>query len=156
MDRRGFITAAGLTAGSAVASSIYAKDDHSHHHGKKAKERKITSIEKKLIEITRECDSTGKICIAHCLRNLEAGNTSMAECQMAVQAMLPVVAALHSNVSFGYGSKKNMKQLAETCISFCKACKKTCEPHIKHHKECAECAKSCDDCISVIKKYMAA
>lgn len=157
MDRRQFVSTAGIVAGTAIASNVMASGKHDHHnHDKMVKKRKISKVEQALLDTTAHCATTGKICITHCLDNLAAGNTSMAECQQAVLAMLPVVDALHSNVSYNKASKKNLKMLAETCLSFCEACLKTCEPHVKHHKECADCAQSCKDCISAIKKYMAA
>ncbi|SMF02444.1 Csp1 family four helix bundle copper storage protein [Pseudobacteriovorax antillogorgiicola] len=153
MDRRTFVAGAGALAGTVASSTLMAKNDHHHHHGKS---RVWTKAEKNLVSVGESCVSSGKICTSHCIDQLMSGNTKMAECHQSVLNMTEVVQTMVNTIIHGGGSKKSQKALAETCILYCEDCKKSCEVHVKHHKECKDCAESCDECIKACQMYLKA
>lgn len=175
MDRRKFLessiskTAAVGTAALALTSVAHASNSHSHHghdhhghshgndnRGKAAaasiKPRIHGDDAKAIAESTEKCISTGKACLAHCAAMLAKGDTSLAECNLAVSNLVAVNEALNSVAHLNSIHLNTMKDFAKACSSICKECYDTCEPHIKHHKECADCAEACLACIKTLKK----
>ncbi len=154
VDRRSFMAFASDLAGTAVASNLMAKEDHSRHE--MVKKRVWSKTEKDLLTATAECESVGKICVSHCFDLISAGKTDMLACQKAVMNMLAVVEALHTTVSYGSASRSNLIMLTKACKSFCQLCKEECDKHAKHHSACKECAISCDKCVKACNTYLKA
>ena len=43
-----------------------------------------------------------------------------------------------------------MHSMAKVCLEACKICKKACDKHKHHHKECKSCAEACDNMIRTL------
>jgi len=86
------------------------------------------------------CVETGNVCLEHCLRNLATGDTTLAECSVAVRDMLAVCNAV---AVLAAAQSKFLKSRARLCIEVCESCEKACRAHQDHHAECKACAEAC-------------
>ncbi|MCB9660136.1 MAG: Csp1 family four helix bundle copper storage protein [Polyangiales bacterium] len=87
-----------------------------------------------------ECVTAGEACLSHCLRSLQAGDTSMAECSRKVHAMLAICRAVPALATSGSG---HLGRLAALCRDVCQECHDACAPHAAHHAECRACMEAC-------------
>lgn len=129
MDRRSLLLS-GLATAAAVAAAPHALAEGA-------------SPGAKIAETTSKCIAVGLACLAHCQRELAAGNKSMAECEASVSDMLAACEALQKIATRG---SKHLKTFAKACADVCADCAKTCEPHAKHMAECKACMDACNDC----------
>ena len=51
-------------------------------------------LNQSLVDAAKRCGRVGDICLKHCIRLTRAGDTSLADCMRAVQAMLPVCSTM--------------------------------------------------------------
>ena len=78
----------------------------------------------------------GEACVADCIKVLSTGDTSLADCLVSVNAMLPMCTAL---ARYAATDAKRLKDLAAVCITVCDDCAKECEKHADKHAECKAC-----------------
>lgn len=93
------------------------------------------------------CQTAGDACLAHCLRLLGSGDTSMAACAKAVVVMLPTCEAMGTLVE---NQSERLPALAAVCADLCRDCAAACEPHAGHHAECADCLAACRGVIAAV------
>lgn len=158
MDRRSFVgsTAVASLAALPAAAMAAGKESHQHHHGKSVA-RAVPASKSganpfaPLMISAAECLTTAEVCLAHCLRQMEAGDTSMAQCAQAVSQMLALCRALHSLAA--QQSSLTAAQ-ANVAIEGCKLCAEACKPHAAHHAECKACHDACLRCLEACKKVV--
>jgi Cys-rich four helix bundle protein (predicted Tat secretion target) len=146
--RRDFIggTAAGLGA-ILAATSARAEEGTGGHEGhaghETAASASTSGTHKNLIRKASECIAAGDTCVGHCIGLLGKGDTSLKDCLMRVQEMLPSCAAL---IRFAALDSPRLKELAKFCADVCDDCEKECKKHEKHHEVCKACMEACAAC----------
>ena len=98
------------------------------------------------------CVETGNVCLQHCLVALGKGDTSLAECAVAVRDMLAVC---NATGVFAAGQAKRLRAAAALCAEVCADCEKACRVHEDHHAECKACAESCAVVVRLAKAIAA-
>ncbi|MDK4617658.1 four-helix bundle copper-binding protein, partial [Kingella kingae] len=98
------------------------------------------------------CYAAGNVCLAHCIRLLSQGDTSMKDCVTNVNQMLNLCGAL-SNLAAQRSSL--VPALAKVALQACRACAEACKAHASHHAECKACYESCLACIAECEKFAA-
>jgi len=111
-----------------------------------------------LAKTASDCIKTGTACLAHCQRELGAGNTGMANCSVRVHEMLALTQAMLTLASLG--SSQTLK-LAAVCADACRTCADACAEHKGHfshgmHLECKTCMEACLACEKACRKAIAA
>ena len=96
-----------------------------------------------------DCQKKGEACANHCTRMLVSGDTSMAECFLAVRDMLPATLALGQLASNG---SKHLRAAAQLALEACEACQAACAKHAQMSPVCRDCADSCARTIAECKK----
>ena len=144
-NRRDLLVGAAL-AGLAVpiARSAAAETGHEHHEHHAAHHPELTKL-------ALDCVGLGEACVAHCIKLLGTGDTSLTDCLISVNAMLPMCAAL---ARFAASDAKRLEELAAVCIDVCDDCAKECETH-PEHAECKACGEACVACIDACKDLIA-
>ena len=104
-----------------------------------------------LIDAAFDCQKKGEACADHCTRMLVGGDTSMAECFVAVRDMLPATLALGQLASNG---SKHLRAAAQLALEACEACQAACAKHAQMHAVCRDCAESCARTIAECKKIV--
>lgn len=104
------------------------------------------------------CIAAGDLCVAHCARELAAGNKSMGNCNKKVHDMIATCQAILSLASAGSPLSKSM---AAVCADACKACADACGEHKAHfahgmHLPCKACMESCLACEKACRDLMKA
>ena len=98
-----------------------------------------------------ECLRDGEVCMAQCLRLLGKGNTSMADCSKNVYQMLAICGAVPPVAA---ADASRLRELLAVCANVCDDCEAACQPHVKHHPECAACAASCKRCAAACRAML--
>ena len=106
-----------------------------------------------LVDAAKRCGRVGDICLKHCIRLTRAGDTSLADCMRAVQAMLPVCSTMGQ---FAGQDAKRLKNMATLCADVCADCEDECRKHEFHHRECKNCAEACAAMIKECKALIGA
>ena len=153
MKRREFVSTIGLTAmgimaGQAVASAA-------ENTAAPAKKKPVPKEIKNIVDAAGDCLKTGNICLAHCQVQLEAGDTSLAECQRMVMNMLAVCDGMAKLAAYNSCGEIELKQYAKNCATFCRSCEDACEKHVSHHAECKACHDSCKNCATACETFAA-
>jgi Cys-rich four helix bundle protein (predicted Tat secretion target) len=104
-----------------------------------------------LIDLALDCQKKGEACADHCVRMLATGNTTMAECIVAVRDMLPVTDALARLAS---ASSKHLVSAARLAIEVCETCEAACRKQAQVHAVCRDCAESCARTIAASRKLV--
>ena len=143
MERRELITKTAIGAG-----MVFASTGLNAAAGKTAKK----SINMPLLDSLQDCQSTGNICLNHCIHELASGSKMLKDCADAVMEMLPIVEATMKLVA---RNTPMAKEQAKLCIKTCQSCQKECDKHKDHHTECKQCGEACKSCIQLLKKYVA-
>ncbi len=104
-----------------------------------------------------DCLATGELCLAHCARELAAGNTEMAKCSASVQGMMAICEATLKLVAL---ESTQARKAVELCAAVCKECAEACEEHKAHfghgmHLECKECGEACRAMEKACKAWLA-
>lgn len=157
--RREVLAAAGALAAVAGARLAGATEHQGHEgHGggggrgepryfeAKAYKKRATLVEK-----TNDCVAKGQACLSHCMETFLQGDTTMAECAVAVQEMLAVCGAM---AQVAANDSKNLKVVTQACIAVCETCEKICREHEEHQKECKACADACAALIQEARKVL--
>ncbi|MDO4998275.1 MAG: four-helix bundle copper-binding protein [Neisseria sp.] len=154
MNRRQFIGSAAAVSLSTVAATAAAHGMHNHgshdhaHHAHTAANNPYDALR----TATGHCQAAGNVCLAHCIRLLSQGDTSMKDCATNVNQMLALCGAL-SNLAAQQSSL--VPQLAKVALQACRACAAACKEHAGHHAECKACYESCLACIKECEKVAA-
>ncbi len=98
------------------------------------------------------CVETGNICLQHCLVALGKGDTSLAECAIAVRDMLAIC---NATGVLAAGQARRLTAAAALCADICADCEKACRVHEDHHPECKACAEACAVVVREAKKVAA-
>ncbi|MGO8999220.1 MAG: four-helix bundle copper-binding protein [Polyangiaceae bacterium] len=104
-----------------------------------------------VIDVAFDCQKKGEACVDHCVRMLVTGDTSMADCIVAVREMLPGTEALARLAATG---SKHLPAAARLAIEVCEACEAACRKHAQVHAVCRECADSCARTIAACHKLV--
>jgi Cys-rich four helix bundle protein (predicted Tat secretion target) len=158
-NRRDFLTqstfavAAAALSGAGIASLISAEVQAGESKKKDAGGEKLKAFAKAVAR----CKETGELCLAHCARELSAGNTEMAKCHASVQSMLAVCDAALKLVAVG---SAQARKAVELCAAVCKECAESCEEHKAHfshgmHLECKDCGEACREMEKACKAWLA-
>jgi Cys-rich four helix bundle protein (predicted Tat secretion target) len=102
-----------------------------------------------LTDAAFDCHRKGAACADHCVRMLTSGDTSMAECMLAVRDMIPSVEALGALAANG---SKHLQAAARLALAACQACEAACRKHAAVHAVCRDCADSCARTIAACQK----
>lgn len=158
--RRDVLAAAGALAAVAGASLARAGEHQGHekqggsggrgeprYFEAKAYKKRATLVGK-----VNECVAKGQACLSHCMETFLQGDTTMAECAVAVQEMLAVCGAM---AQVAANDSKNLKAVSQACIAVCETCETICREHEKHQVECKECADACAALIREARKVAA-
>jgi len=112
---------------------------------------KDTDLRAEVMAAVNQCLLDAEVCLAHCLRLLGDGNTSMADCAKSVQQMLAVCGAVPPLAA---ADAPRLRALLSVCAAVCEDCEAACKPHVKHHAECAACAASCRRCADACRAML--
>jgi Cys-rich four helix bundle protein (predicted Tat secretion target) len=104
-----------------------------------------------LTDAAFDCQRKGAACADHCVRMLVGGDTSMAECMLAVRDMLPSALALGALAANG---SKHVQAAARLALEACQACEAACRKHAAVHAVCRDCADSCARTIAACQKVV--
>jgi Cys-rich four helix bundle protein (predicted Tat secretion target) len=104
-----------------------------------------------VLDAAFECQKRGEACADHCVRMLTSGDTSMAECIVAVRDMLPATEALARLAST---NSKHLPAAARLAMETCEACEAACRKHVQIHAVCRDCADSCARTIAACRKVV--
>lgn len=140
----GALLATGLAGSSARAEG---EVDHS------AMGHAAPAPHQKLIDAALHCINTGEVCTNHCVKQLSTGDTSLADCLRAVQAMMVTCAALTRLAAL---QSARLPEIAKFTIEVCADCEAQCKKHADHHAECKACMESCQACIKECKGTLGA
>ena len=105
-----------------------------------------------LIDTFLECIKMGEICNQHCMHMFQMGDTTLANCSIAVQEL---IAANTAVLRFAANNSEHLKTFVEATIKVCESCEAECKKHDKHI-QCKDCAEACRDCIDFCTEYLAA
>ncbi|MDX8394932.1 MAG: Csp1 family four helix bundle copper storage protein, partial [Mariprofundaceae bacterium] len=125
------------------ASSVFAGEGHSHHHG--------GSTNKAMTDAVNACVQTGHECIAHCIELIKSGDSSIIDCMKSVQE---TVAFCSGHAYISASNSKYLNDMCELGIKICGDCQKECEKHAKKHAQCKACAEACAACVKECKKHL--
>jgi Cys-rich four helix bundle protein (predicted Tat secretion target) len=136
--RRVLLQSGVLLAGLGISGAHAATGGHVHPGGRHAG----------LARAAEECEASGRVCVAHCLESFKAGDTTLAVCATAVEAMRPACDAL---AQLAVLDSRHLKTFAPVCRDICLDCEKECRKHEKKHSACKDCADACAKVITALK-----
>lgn len=143
MDRRSFLASSAALAGLALARDAVAQaDPHAGHAVGMAHDPAL----KTLADAANECLVKAEECMPHCVRLIDDGDTSLAECLATVIRLRAAVSAMASVAAFDPKPTDSTRALASACAKFCRECEEACKPHYEKHVSCKECGESCARC----------
>ena len=150
MNRRTVLSAGAALALTAVASAKTdtPKAEHAHHHdhgAHAASSNPYATVQ----QSAAACHAAGLACIAHCIRLLSAGDTSMKDCAAKSNQMTALCGAME-NLAAQRSSL--VRELAKVCAKACRECAEACKPHATHHAECKACYEACLECAAQCEK----
>jgi Cys-rich four helix bundle protein (predicted Tat secretion target) len=137
-QRRALLQTGAVLAALGVTGAQAASDGHAHHGGRHAG----------LVGVARDCETSGRLCMAHCLEMFSKGDTTLAACATTVEAMRPVCDALAQLAAL---DSRHVKAFAPVCRDICLDCEKECRKHEKKHAVCKECADACAKLVKALK-----
>lgn len=114
-----------------------------HHHSSGGEHPPLaapTDAQQAFARAAAGCIAAGEACLSHCLRLLQSGDTSMADCSRTVHAMLAICRAVPALAT---SSSPHLGRLAAICADVCSECEATCAAHASHHDECRACMEAC-------------
>lgn len=124
-------------ANKAVAQAGAGSAGHAHHGSSGA-----------VVSAAHGCLQAGDVCVAHCLKLLASGDTSMGPCSMAAREM---VAAMQTVAVYAADGSKLLGAAAKLAIEACRVCADECKKHADKHADCKACLDSCTHCIGVLQ-----
>jgi len=142
----GMVTAAAGAGLSLNANAVMV--DHSKMNHEIAIDFKL----EELIDTFLENIKMGEICNQHCMHMFQMGDTTLANCSIAVQEL---VAASTAVLKFAANNSNHLNDFIKVAIKVCESCEEECKKHDKHI-QCRDCAEACRDCIDFCHNYLAA
>mgnify|MGYP000316936040 CR=1 FL=1 len=144
----------GLGAFSAVAATGLSLNANAAtvDHSKMNHEIAIDFKLEELIDTFLECIKMGEICNQHCMHMFQMGDTSLADCSIAVQE---TIVANKAAIKFAAHNSKHLNDFIKFTIKVCETCEEECKKHDKHI-QCRDGAEACRDCIDTCNEYLAA
>ena len=144
MERRELLLGAGAISAVSAVTSLYAQDSHQHSHAA----GKYDAV----IRTAGECETTGEVCLSHCIDLLAQGDKSLALCAKRANELTAVCRALGAIAAQDAPSLSTLASLAE---DVCKRCEVECRK-FPQHPQCVACAEACVACSTECKKLKAA
>ena len=140
------VASAALGVGLPLSANAVAVD-----HSKMNHQLPIDIKLEELIDTFLECIKMGEICNQHCMHMFQMGDTSLADCSIAVQEL---IAANTAVLIFTANNSCHLNTFIKATIKVSKSCLEECEKHEKHI-QCKDCAEACRDCIEFCTEYLA-
>lgn len=104
-----------------------------------------------LVASSGDCLAKGEVCMAHCVKLLGQGDTTIAKCATSVQELLAACTALQKLAA---QQSPHTPAMARVALDICTACEKTCREHELHHVQCKDCANACLECSKQCKAVL--
>lgn len=144
MERRDLL--AGMSALSVLSAvtPLYGQDANQHSHAPGKNDA--------VIRTASECETTGEVCLNHCIEILAQGDKSLALCAKRSNELISVCRALAAIAAQDAPSFATLAALAE---EVCKRCEAECRK-FPQHPQCLACADACVACATECKKVKAA
>jgi Cys-rich four helix bundle protein (predicted Tat secretion target) len=101
-----------------------------------------------LIDYLLECIKMGEICNQHCMHMFQMGDTSLADCAIAVQELVAVSNAV---IKLASHNSQHLNCFVEASLYVAQSCEQECKKHEKHI-QCSDCAEACRDYIDHCKE----
>ena len=159
MDRRGFITAAAVTAGSAfLGNKAFAFSEENLDSDLIVSEPKVLKAMRDVLKTTTDCVAAGNLCIQHCQEEMIKGHgKEFKNCSLAAHQMVPVCEMIGRLAAF---KAKSIADFLDGCIKACDACFNACKEHEAHfghgmHLECKRCMEACAACREACRQLRA-
>lgn len=149
MNRREVLGTLAAVSVAGFASQARSEHEHEHHANDASAPTPTVKSYEAVRAAAAGCVSKGQVCLAHCIRLLSQGETSMDKCAVAVNQMLALCGALQNLAAQG---SQLTPALAKVALDGCTQCAEACKPHIEHHAECNACYESCQECIKQCKE----
>ena len=152
MNRRFFVSSAAAVSVAALSACATAAEHQHNHAGHATAAASPNNPFMAAHKAAADCVNASQFCLAHCVRLLSAGDTSMADCAKSASQTIELCSALK-----GLAAQNSplTAELAKVCIKACKACADACKSHAAHHAECKACYESCLACIKECEKIAA-
>jgi Cys-rich four helix bundle protein (predicted Tat secretion target) len=135
MNRRDVILGAGAVLAAAAARAdkpkpaAPAKDPHAGH-----------AMGSPLVDAAADCVKKGRVCLAHCLGLLAAGDATMGSCAKSVNDMVAFAEALLAVAGAG---SKHAAALGKLTADVARECEAECKKHADKHEACKACMECC-------------
>ncbi len=152
-ERRTFLQQMGIAVGTVTAAGMVGQTVVAGQAASKATAKLASTADAGTVfgdvqKTTAECVRTGEGCVAHCSKELAAGNTKMGPCNISVHDMLALCRAM---LALSSAESALAKRLALVCADGCKTCAQACLAHQEHwamgmHLACKACYESCLAC----------
>jgi len=141
------IASAALGAGLSLNANAAAVDHSMMNH-----QIPIDNKLEELIDTFLECIKMGEICNQHAMHMFQMGDSTLADCSIAVQELIAVsTAALRLTAN----NSRHLNAYLDVLIKVCETCEEECNKYEKHI-QCKDCAEACRDCIDFCNVYLAA
>jgi Cys-rich four helix bundle protein (predicted Tat secretion target) len=125
----------------AIGCGAQGSERHEHHAGGESTPLAApTDAQRAFARAAAVCIAAGEVCLSHCLRSLQTGDTSMAECARTTRAMLAIC---HAVPAFAGSGSAHLGRLAALCADVCAECEASCAAHASHDEDCRACAEAC-------------
>ncbi len=98
----------------------------------------------RLARAALDCVGRGDECIAHCLAEMRAGRSELADCASAVAELVAVCGALARLAALG---SPQLPHFAAATAEVCRACALECRKYAEH-EPCVACAEACERCLA--------
>jgi len=140
MERRELLAGLATISALSAAPSLYAQATHQHSPdaGKNAA----------VIKTASDCETTGEICVSHCIELLSQGDKSLGLCAKRASELIAVCRALGAIATQDAPSLTTLAALAE---DVCKRCETECRKFTQH-PQCIACADACAACSAECKR----
>lgn len=158
MDRRDFLTAAAVTAGSTFLGGKALALGNSVDSDLIVTEPKVLAAMRAVLKTTADCVRAGQVCIQHCQEELIKGNgKEFQNCTIAAHQMVPVCELVGTLAAY---KAKSLVDFLDGCIKACDTCFKACKEHEAHfghgmHLECKRCMEACAACAEACRQLRA-
>lgn len=139
LGRRAFLTGAAAVSAVAVSGPAFAQASGGPKNAG-------------IVDAAIDCMEESEVCMAHCLRTFNEGDTMLAKCATLVNETSIVCLALAKLAAAG---SAHLAETAKLSIATCKDCEAECRRHASHHDECKACADSCVACIKACEALAA-
>jgi len=144
MDRRELLAGLATVSAFSAATAVYGQATHEHSQG--------AGKHAAVVKTAGECETTGEVCVSHCIGLLSQGDKSLGLCATRASELIAVCRALSAIAAQDAPSLAVLAALAE---DVCKRCEAECRK-FPQHPQCTACADACAACSTECKKLKAA